>query len=438
MKLYLESLGCARNLVDSETMIGRLVQAHIAITQTPSEADIIVVNTCSFIESATQESIDTILTLAEYKVKGICKHLIVAGCLPERFREELAKSLPEVDHFLGTGAYDQIVNVVRNKAEVSKCILPDPDFINTKQNASQRLPMKGAFAYLKIAEGCSKHCTYCIIPKLRGRHKSYASKRLVSEAVGLVKAGKKEIDLIAQDTTAYGKELTPPIGLNYLLSQIAKAVNNVWVRILYGHPESIELDIIETMKRYQNICSYIDIPIQHASNKVLKQMGRKYTSDTLYELFENFRSILPDIALRTTVIVGFPGETDKDFDELLGFIKKVSFNHLGAFTYSDSDDLPSHHLKEHVSKSVAKQRYDQIMKCQAEISLRKNQEQIGRLLDVLVESKSDENIFEGRTQFQAPEVDGVTYIKGHHLKLNQFMKVKIIDADEYDLIGEVI
>ena len=448
-KLYLESLGCARNQVDSEIMNGRLKKAGWTLTDDPEDAATIIVNTCSFIESATQESIDTILELAEFKKEGVCSRLVVAGCLPERYREEIVMSLPEVDVFLGTGAYDQIVGAVQDPKFTNQCVLPDPDLITLQDKDSPRNLIQPHLAYLKIAEGCSKACTYCIIPKLRGKQHSRPPGDIVSEAGRLVAGGAKEVVLVAQDTTAYGRDLAQPVNLGQLMEILAglkapdgHTAEGPWFRVLYGHPESIEKSFIETVASYHNLCPYFDIPIQHVSNRVLKRMGRRYTRGHLFRLFDQIRSQVPDAVLRTTIIVGFPGESDTDFEELMDFTEQVRFDHLGAFIYSDSDDLSSHHLSNHVPADVARERYHQIMSAQSGISAEINQKYIGKIVKILVEESLENNLLAGRTCFQAPEVDGISYINTSmlpfDLKIGSFADMRVTDAMEYDLMGEAV
>jgi ribosomal protein S12 methylthiotransferase len=448
-KLYLESLGCARNQVDSEIMTGRLKRAGWALTDDPEQAEAIVINTCSFIESAAEESIDAILELAQYKKEGICRRLVVTGCLPQRYREEILASMPEVDVFLGTGAFNQIVSAVQDPQYTHQCVLPDPDLTSLQQQDDPRDLSIPHLAYLKIAEGCSKSCTYCIIPRLRGKQNSRPVDDIVAEARRLAAKGAKELVLVAQDTTAYGKDLAPPASLSQLMKKLAKintdsGQNNAgpWFRVLYGHPESIEDSFIKTVAAFNNFCSYFDIPIQHASTTVLKHMGRRYTSKDLYRLFEKIRARVPDAVLRTTIIVGFPGETDKDFNELLRFAEDVRFDHLGAFIYSDSGDLMSHHLSKHVPPNVARDRYHQLMSAQSGISSENNQKYIGKIIKVLVEESLENNLFAGRTNFQAPEVDGISYINtaplSFGLKIGSFVDMRVTDAMEYDLMGEAV
>jgi ribosomal protein S12 methylthiotransferase len=438
MKLYLVSLGCAKNLVDSEIMLGDLMKKDWTITNDPAEAEIIIINTCSFIESAVNESIDAILELASFKENGLCKRLIVTGCLPERFREQIANALPEVDIFLGTGAFDKIIHAAEGSMNNLLCILPDPNLITLQKQDTPRVRSSSYMAYIRIAEGCNRNCTYCIIPKLRGKQKSRPIDNIVGEFHSLIKGGVKELILIAQDTTSYGKDLCPPVSFKKLLEKLSNISDNVWIRTLYGHPESIDEYIIRTFAEHNNICSYFDIPIQHVSKSSLKRMGRIYTHDDLCRLYDKIRTLVPDAALRTTIMVGFPGESDKDFKQLLDFIEDVHFDHLGVFIYSDFEDLPSHSLSDHVPKDVAKDRYDQIMSRQKEISLKNNLNHIGRVYKVLVEEKLENDLFIGRTYFQAPEVDGITYINSEQLEIGCFASVMVTDALEYDLIGEPV
>ena len=449
MKFYLESLGCARNQVDSETMIGRLKKAGWTLTDDPAEAETIVVNTCSFIEDAAQESIDVILELAEYKKEGTCNRLIVAGCLPERYREKILASLPEVDVFLGTGAYDQIVKAAGEPKFSNQCLLPDPDLIAGREKDSPRELILPHLAYLKIAEGCSKTCTYCIIPKLRGRLKSRPPADIISEARRLMVADVKELVLVAQDTTAYGKDLTPPANLSSLVEDLAVigaddqwGSAKPWIRVLYGHPESIEDSFIDTVASHPNLCPYFDIPIQHVSSGILKHMNRRYNRDELYRLFDRIRTQVPSAVLRTTIIVGFPGESDKDFNQLLKFIEDVQFDHLGVFIYSDSDDLLSHQLSGHIPDTVATGRYHELMSTQSGISSENNQKYIGKTIQVLVEEFLESHLFAGRTKFQAPEVDGISYISTERspfgLKIGSFADMRVTDAMEYDLMGVAV
>lgn len=439
MKIHLASLGCARNLVDSEEMLGRLRAAGWQIAHNPEEASAIIVNTCSFIESAAQESVDVILELAQLRENGKCQNLIVTGCLPERYRENIVEQIPEVDLFLGTGAFDQIVQAVSGTLKNPKCLLPDPDAIAVPGPDVPRVPSFSHMAYLKIAEGCSRRCTYCIIPRLRGKQKSRYPEHILAEARRLVENGVKELVLVAQDSTAYGHDLGTETDLAMLLKSLAALSQDIWIRVLYGHPESMDEKIIRTMTEHPNICSYFDLPIQHASDRILKKMGRAHSREDLHRLFETIRKADPNASLRTTVIVGFPGETEKDFRQLLSFAEEIRFDHLGVFTYSDADDLPSHRLSAHVSQKIAQERYDRLMACQMEISGQKNQKYLDRTLKTLIEELPEAGVAEGRTWFQAPEVDGMTYV--HHkgnLNIGDFVQVRITDTLEYDLVGEAV
>jgi ribosomal protein S12 methylthiotransferase len=435
MIVYLNSLGCVRNLVDSEVMLGALAEAGYKITQDPSKADIIIVNTCSFIEPAVEESIDTILTLAAHKKTGRCRRLIVTGCLPERFRKAIVKPLPEVDAFLGTGAFSSICEAAGGAIGNGKCLLPPPESQPLQQWNTARIYSNPHLRYLKVSEGCDRHCTYCIIPKLKGRLRSRPMEDVVVEAKNLISSGCKEIVIIGQDTFSYGRDLGSGVTLSRLLDAVADLSDKVWIRCLYGSPDMADDALIRTVAAHDNICPYFDIPVQHASKKILKRMGRPYDKNHLLKLFDHIRSALPNAALRTTLIVGFPGETDKDFKELLTFTEKLAFDHLGVFIYSDIEGVPSHALDGHVPARVTKSRHDALMALQAEISLRHNQNRIGQSFSVLVEERINGDLYAGRTYFQAPEVDGITYVEAKGLKTGAFARVKITEAFEYDLKG---
>ncbi len=441
MRIYLESLGCARNQVDSETMLAQLGSAGMEIVADPALADAIVVNTCAFIEAAADEAIDSILTLARFKKEGRCRRLIVAGCLPERHREPIAEALPEVDIFLGTGAYDRIVAAVRGGMASGSCLLPDPDTVDVTPPVA-RSPLTAHSAYLKIAEGCNRRCTYCIIPKLRGHQRSRPQETILEEARMLIAGGARELTLVAQETTAYGCDLDPPGDLTALLGALAGVDRSVWIRVMYGHPGSITPQMVWAMAEYDNICPYLDIPIQHAAAGVLKRMGRSYASVDLLDLFEGLRRDLPDVALRTTVLVGFPGESEADFEQLKAFVTQVGFDHLGVFAYSDAEDLPSHRLDEHVAPEVAEARCDELMAMQRDISARNLTRYLGRELDVLIEAREEDGFWMGRTAFQAPEVDGLTFIRppgrDRTMAVGEVVPVRIVETMDYDLIAEVI
>ncbi|RLC03582.1 MAG: 30S ribosomal protein S12 methylthiotransferase RimO [Deltaproteobacteria bacterium] len=449
MIIFLESLGCSRNQVDSEIMLGKLVGAGHSVTDDPNLAQVIIVNTCGFISTASDEAVDVILEMAEFKEKGICKKLIATGCLAQRYKDDkdLLSTLPEVDAFLGTAACDRIVEAVENQDAKTLTFFPDPDTRPFQDLLEQRELAADFYAYIKVSEGCNRKCTYCIIPQLRGTQRSRPKKDICKEAQDLVSKGIKEIILTAENTTDYGHDLANETGLSQVLTSLAGTLGSeqlkknggiqTWIRFLYTHPKTLTEPIIETVKKYNNICSYYDVPIQHASSCILKKMGRPYTRKDLYTLFKTIRKIDPKAALRTTLIVGFPGESEEDFNCLMTFIKDIRFDHLGVFTYSDSSDLKSHLLESHVPYEIAQKRYDMIMAAQAEISKSVNEKYVGTTHDVLIEENPEQGVYVGRTMFQAPDVDGVTFIYAHGLEIGTVVKVRITKAFEYDVAGEI-
>ena len=439
MMIFLETLGCSRNQVDSEIMLGKLAARGHALTPDPAEADVIIINTCGFISTASDEAVDVILEMAEYKKTGVCKRLIATGCLAQRYKDDpdLTATLPEVDAFLGTAACERIVEAVESKEALT--LFPDPNQRAFQDMSEQRELLSEHFAYVKVSEGCNRHCTYCIIPKLRGSQRSRPVADIVRESEGLVDQGVKEIILTAENTTDYGRDLRDGTGFDQVLSGLARALDNknAWIRFLYTHPETLSEQVIRTVKGHKNLASYYDVPIQHASSRILKKMGRPYTTEDLYTLFETIKWIDPEAALRTTLIVGFPGETEEDFKILMKFIRDIRFDHLGVFTYSDSEDLSSHRLKDHVPAEIAEIRHDRIMEAQAKISLAINEGHVEKIFEVLVEENPEPGVYIGRTRFQAPEVDGVTFIYADGLEIGTFVKVRITDAFEYDIAGEL-
>jgi ribosomal protein S12 methylthiotransferase len=439
MNIHLISLGCPKNLVDSEVMLGRLLEAGHTITSDASEADCVVVNTCSFIQPAVNESIDTILEMGSWKQEALGRRLIVVGCLPQRFGEELARELPEVDCFLGTGAFDRVTEAVEGSLKGSPLLLPRPETAFASQRRVPRFPPTPPHrAYLKVAEGCSDKCTYCIIPKLRGPHKSRPMEELLSEARGLAESGVKELVLVAQNTTAYGRDLGHGYGLAHLLHELAAISRLKWIRTLYGHPEYVTESLLATIAAHRKLCSYFDIPIQHVSEPVLKKMGRPNKPEHILHLFEHIREEVPDACIRTTLMVGFPGETEDDFQSLLDFVQEVRFDHLGAFMYSGANDLPSHSLKGHVPADVKRERFHRLMTRQAELSQVNIQRYVGSILEVLVEGPSEHphGGWIGRTWFQAPDIDGIVHIAEGALQGGKFVKVRITGAcSNYDLAG---
>ncbi len=441
MKIHLVSLGCPRNLVDSEIMLGRLLEAGHTITSGESDADCVVINTCSFIRPAVDESIDMILEMEKWKQQAEGRRLIVVGCLPQRYGKALVKTLPEVDVFLGTGGFDRIVEGAEDSLDGTRLLLPPPSGVPPYHEDTPRLRTTPPHtAYLKIAEGCSARCTYCIIPKLRGPHRSRPLDEVLSEARAFAEAGVKELILIAQNTGAYGHDLGEGYSLEHLLEKLVEIPSIQWIRVLYGHPDHCTDSLIQTIAAHETICSYFDIPIQHISESILKRMGRTHSSAHILDMFERIREKMAGAALRTTLIVGFPGETEHDFQCLLDLIEKVRFDHLGAFVYSAESDLPSNSLKEHVEAPLKKQRYDRLMSRQAELSRQNNQKYVGQILRVLVEgtAKDSDRLTMGRAAFQAPDIDGVIYFDQGSSGIGTFVNVKITQAHDYDLTGHIV
>jgi len=441
MIIFLETLGCSRNQVDSEIMLGKLVEAGHTITRDPSLAQVIIVNTCGFISTASDEAVDVILELAKFKETGVCEKLIATGCLAQRYKddENLVVTLPEVDAFLGTAACEQIVEAVENSDTQPLILFPDPNKRPFQDLSVQRELITDFYSYIKVSEGCNRKCTYCIIPKLRGIQRSRPKDDISREAKDLVSRGVNEIILTAENTTDYGRDFKGQTGFEHVLISLADtlAKDHAWIRFLYTHPNSLTEPIIQIVKNYKNICSYYDVPIQHASSNILKKMGRPYTHEDLYALFKTIRKIDPEAALRTTIIVGFPGESEEDFNIAMKFIEDIGFDHLGVFIYSDSDDLKSHLLKDHVPYEIAEQRHDMIMAAQAKISKKVNEKLLGKTFEVLVEENPEPGVFLGRTMFQAPEVDGVTFIYANGLEIGTFVNVRITQGFEYDIAGEI-
>ncbi len=441
MNVHFISLGCSRNLVDTEMMLGHLVQAGHTIVSSESQADCVVVNTCSFIRPAVEESIDAILEMAQWKRQGNDRKLVVLGCLPERYRTQLASSLPEVDLFLGTGAFHQISDALDEVSSKARVVLPPPGSrLGFNGDATRLQTTSPHTAYLKIAEGCAGRCTYCIIPKLRGPQKSRPIQQILSEATTLAETGVKELILVAQNTTAYGHDLGKPYRLKHLLERLAEISQLVWIRVLYGHPDFISDSLIETMAASNRICSYFDIPVQHISEPILRKMGRSHNGPHIFRLFEQIRTKAPAAVLRTTLMVGFPGETNSDFERMLDFIERVRFDHMGAFVYSGEEDIPSNRLEDHVAEEVKQERFERLMKRQAEISRENNQRYVGEALQVLVEGASESctGPMVGRAAFQAPDVDGVVHVSEGAIDPGSFATVRITEAHDYDLTGDMV
>lgn len=439
LKIALESLGCSKNLVDAEIMMGILNRKGYKLVGEFEEADIILVNTCGFIESAKQESIDTILDLAQLKENGNLKLLIVTGCLAQRYAKELQAEIPEIDAIVGTGSYQQIDEIIANLEKENNIVsLNDIEFAYN-EDLPRYVTTPEYMAYLKIGEGCDNHCTYCIIPKLRGRYRSRKMEDIIKEAKDLASKGVKELVVIAQDTTKYGLDLYGEVKLPQLLEELAQIDGIKWIRIMYSYPESITEELVKVMKKYDNICNYFDMPIQHASNKVLKLMNRHTTKEDIKSKVEMIRKYIPDATLRTTIIVGFPGETDEDFNELVEFAKDMKFDRLGAFAYSREEDTPADKLPNHLDEDVKLQRRDQLMLVQQEISQNLNAQKIDNEYEVLIEEQIEDKVYIGRTQGDAEEIDSIVYVKSENqLEIGSFVKVKINNALEYDLMGDVV
>ena len=440
MKILFISLGCDKNLVDTEVMLGMLASRGYEMTNDEQEADIIVINTCCFIHDAKEESIQNILEMAEYKKNGSAKALIVTGCMAERYRQEILDEIPEVDEVLGTTAYDRILDAVDAAlAGQHEVMTADLDALPLPE--TKRLVTTGGhFAYLKIAEGCDKHCTYCIIPKIRGNFRSVPMERLLKEAQDLAEQGVKELILVAQETTLYGKDLYGEKSLPKLLRELCKISGIRWIRILYCYPEEITDELIQVMKEEPKICHYLDLPIQHANDTILKRMGRRTSKQELIDIVQKLRKEIPDICLRTTLITGFPGETQEQHEEVMEFIDTLEFDRLGAFTYSPEEDTPAATFEDQIDEEVKEDRQADIMELQQEIAFDKAEDMIGREVLVMIEGKvADENGYVGRTYRDAPNVDGLIFINTDvELISGDFAKVKVTGALDYDLIGELM
>ena len=440
MKILFISLGCDKNLVDTEVMLGMLASRGYEMTNDEQEADIIVINTCCFIHDAKEESIQNILEMAEYKKNGSAKALIVTGCMAERYRQEILDEIPEVDEVLGTTAYDRILDAVDAAlAGQHEVMTADLDALPLPE--TKRLVATGGhFAYLKIAEGCDKHCTYCIIPKIRGNFRSVPMERLLKEAQDLAEQGVKELILVAQETTLYGKDLYGEKSLPKLLRELCKISGIRWIRILYCYPEEITDELIQVMKEESKICHYLDLPIQHANDTILKRMGRRTSKQELIDIVQKLRKEIPDICLRTTLITGFPGETQEQHEEVMEFIDTLEFDRLGAFTYSPEEDTPAATFEDQIDEEVKEDRQADIMELQQEIAFDKAEDMIGREVLVMIEGKvADENAYVGRTYRDAPNVDGLIFINTDvELISGDFAKVKVTGALDYDLIGELM
>ena len=439
MKVLFISLGCDKNLADSEEMLGLLTGKGHEIVDSEEEAEVIVINTCCFIHDAKEESIENILEMAEYKKAGTCKVLIVTGCMAQRYKEEIIEEIPEVDAVLGTTSYMDILKAVDEACE-GRHFQEFRDINELPEDSGRRvLTTGGHYGYLKIAEGCDKHCTYCIIPSLRGRFRSVPQERLIAQAEHMAEQGVKELILVAQETTMYGTDLYGKKTLHLLMKELCKIKGIRWIRVLYCYPEEIYDELIQVMKEEKKICHYLDLPIQHASDRILKRMGRRTTRAQLTAIIEKLRKEIPDIVLRTTLITGFPGETEEDHQELMEFVDEMEFDRLGAFTYSPEEGTPAETMEDQIPEEIKEERRDEIMELQQEISLEKGNDRIGQELLVMIEGKvSGESAYIARTYGDAPKVDGYIFVQtGELLMTGDFAKVRVTGALEYDLIGEL-
>lgn len=446
MDICFISLGCDKNLVDSEMMVTSLRQSGYNIVYNADEADIIVVNTCCFIGDAKEESINTLLEMAAYKEEGKCRLLVAAGCLAQRYHEEIKKELPEVDIIIGTTAYEELAETIKaalNKTASSREMaieklksinyLPEPYTDREAMNG-------GGYSYLKIAEGCNKCCTYCIIPKVRGSYRSIPVENLVKQAENLVANGIKEIILVAQETTLYGEDIYGQKSLPELLRKLSGIDGLEWIRILYCYPEEITDSLIEAVKELPKVCHYLDIPVQHGSDSVLKRMGRRTDSAQLISIIEKLRRNIPDIVLRTTIITGFPGETEEEFQELKEFVHKIKFDRLGVFTYSQEEDTPAAEMQGQVPEETKEARRNEIMEIQQQVVFEKNKLLAGKEMDVIVDGYlPEDSVYICRTYMDAPDVDGYVFVETDwQLMSGDFIKVKITGSDGYDLAGDIV
>jgi ribosomal protein S12 methylthiotransferase len=447
-KVSIISLGCARNLVDAEVMGGLLQQGHYEVVSEPAEADIVLINTCSFIDAAKEESIDTILETARLKEEGRLQTLVVAGCLPQRYSEELVRELPEVDLFIGTGEVPRIVEILREHRESKgqRLYIGIPRYLYDHDTPRLRTTPSHT-AFLKVSEGCDHKCAFCIIPQLRGPHRSRPIASIVKEAEMLARAGVKEINLIAQDLTAYGRERRDGTTLYGLLREMVRVPGIQWIRLLYAYPNFLEAPLLRLIRENDTICKYLDIPFQHISDRMLEGMRRGKSGAVVRDAVRKLRDVIPDITLRTSLIVGFPGETEEDFAELLDFVQETQFDRLGVFKYSKEEGTPAASMGDQVSEEEKERRWQEVMEAQAEISRRKNEALIGTAQRVMIDGLDSEEreCLSGRTQAHAPEVDGVVFIEDRltderreRLQAGDIVNVRIIQALDYDLIGDIL
>lgn len=438
-KVAIVTLGCPKNQVDSEIMSGRISGKYVLVEE-PEQADIIIVNTCTFIESAKEESIDTILEMAQYKEEGHCQTLLAAGCLAQRYGEELMAEITELDGILGTGNLAEILEVI-DEAQIHKTrhvSQEAPQFLYDETMSRHRLSPK-QYAYVKVAEGCDNFCTYCVIPKVRGHFRSRPEESILREIQQMSEEGVKEILLIAQDTTRYGVDLYGEYKLPSLIRKIAEIKGIEWIRLMYCYPDLFSDELIQTMKDTPKVCRYLDLPLQHSDDQILVEMNRRGTSEEAEILIQKLRQAMPDIRIRTTMITGFPGESEAQFANLIAFIERVGFDRLGAFAYSQEESTPAAQREDQVPLEVREQRQDELMQIQHGIALERQQRWIGQTLKVMIEEKLPDGRYLGRSEGDAPEIDGSVYVNtSQELKIGEFAQVKIQDVDSYDLMGEVV
>ena len=440
MKILFVSLGCDKNLVDSEKMLGMLQEKGYTFTDDEAEADVVVVNTCCFIGDAKEESINTLLQMGELKDSGQVKALIAAGCLAQRYREEIQKEIPQVDAIIGTTAIDEIVAALEEILAGQKQNHYEDINAAPVTETNRVVTTGGHFAYLKIAEGCDKHCTYCIIPKIRGNYRSYPMDYLVEQAEALVENGAKELILVAQETTVYGTDIYGKKALPELLHKLGQIEDLKWIRILYCYPEEINDELIQAIKNEPKVCHYLDMPIQHASDAILKRMGRRTSRQELIDIITKLRKEIPDIALRTTLITGFPGETKQDHEQMMEFVDSMEFDRLGVFTYSPEEGTPAAEMDNQIDEEVKEQWRDEVMELQQEVSLDKSADMVGKTIEVMIEGKiSDDEAYVGRSYKDAPNVDGFVFVNTTaNLMSGAIVRVEITGAMEYDLIGSLV
>lgn len=433
------SLGCAKNQTDAEIMLGILADEGHSIVSDPAEADVIIVNTCGFIEPAKQESIDNILEMAEYK-NGRCKLLIATGCLAERYHDDILTELPEVDAIVGTGDFHKISEVIKNASLGEKPVLFGHKDYTPEEGLPRVLSTPHYTAYLKISDGCDNNCTYCAIPMIRGKYRSRRIEDIVAEAEDLAKSGVRELILIAQDTSRYGKDIYDGFALDRLLEELVKVDGIEWIRVHYFYAEAVTENLLKVMAKHDKICNYIDIPIQHINNRILRRMARRTNRDEIISKLEMIRKYMPDSVIRTSMIVGFPGETDEEFQELYDFVDDIKFDRMGVFAYSQEEDTPAADFPDQIDESVKAERLDRLMTLQQGISFENNQKKIGKTLEVLVEGYDPDNfMYVGRSRGDSIDIDGKVYVASEdELEIGEIVKVLILDAGEYDLTGKTI